>query len=95
MRFMIMGPQGVGKGTQANSAVRGTRNPAHLHRRPVPQPRHSQTALGHQAYEYMKAGELVPDEITNAMVGRATLRADTAAATCWTGSRAPWTRRGG
>ena len=68
MRFMIMGPQGVGKGTQATLLCERFGIPhvstGDLFRNHAT----AKTALGQQAYQYMQAGELVPDEITNAMV---------------------------
>jgi adenylate kinase len=68
MRMVLVGPPGAGKGTQAQFVA------AHL---TVPQISTGDifrsnvshgTPLGKQAKEYMDAGDLVPDEITIAMV---------------------------
>lgn len=68
MRLVLVGPPGAGKGTQAQRmAVRlgvphistGDLFRANLK---------EQTPLGVQAQEYMDVGELVPDEVTVAMV---------------------------
>lgn len=68
MRLLILGPQGAGKGTQAQlvSAELGIPHistgdlfRAHLG---------EQTPLGEQVKTYLDSGSLVPDEITNAMV---------------------------
>ncbi len=68
MRLMILGPQGVGKGTQAALLCGQLKVPhistGDLFRNHVA----AKTPLGQRAYQYMSAGELVPDEVTNAMV---------------------------
>lgn len=68
MRLMIIGPQGVGKGTQATLLSQTLTVPhistGDLFRSNVA----DRTDLGRRAHEYMSAGELVPDEVTNAMV---------------------------
>jgi adenylate kinase len=67
-RLVIMGPQGSGKGTQA--ALLATRlgvpaiSTGDIFRANVK----GGTELGKQAQVIMDAGDLVPDEITNAMV---------------------------
>ncbi|GAA2719810.1 adenylate kinase [Cellulomonas aerilata] len=67
-RLVIMGPQGSGKGTQA--ALLATRlgvpaiSTGDIFRANVK----GGTDLGNQAKAIMDAGDLVPDEITNAMV---------------------------
>ncbi len=68
MRLMIIGPQGVGKGTQA-VLLSHTLGVPHistgdLFRSHVA----DRTELGRRAHEYMSVGDLVPDEVTNAMV---------------------------
>lgn len=68
MRFLIMGPPGAGKGTQAVLLAERI-GAAHIStgdifRANVTQ----QTELGKTAQRYMEAGEYVPDEVTNAMV---------------------------
>jgi adenylate kinase len=68
MRFLIMGPPGSGKGTQAAILAKRFGMPAistgDIFRANVAEG----TPLGQQAQRYMKAGEYVPDEITNQMV---------------------------
>ncbi len=67
-RLVIMGPQGSGKGTQAARLATRLGVPAistgDIFRANVS----GQTDLGQQAKVYMDAGDLVPDEITVAMV---------------------------
>ena len=67
-RLVIMGPQGSGKGTQAARLAERLGVPAistgDIFRANVA----SGTALGQRAKAVMDAGDLVPDEITNAMV---------------------------
>jgi adenylate kinase len=68
MRLLIMGPPGVGKGTQACSIAAHYRIPAistgSIFRTHVT----NQTPLGRQVSEILAAGSYVPDEITNAIV---------------------------
>jgi len=68
MRAVLLGPPGAGKGTQAaRLAVRlgiPTISTGEIFRSNVK----SSTELGRKAQEYMSAGVLVPDEVTNAMV---------------------------
>lgn len=67
-RFVIMGPQGSGKGTQAAriSAHFGVEaiSTGDIFRANIK----GGTDLGRLAQEYTSRGELVPDEVTNAMV---------------------------
>ena len=67
-RLVIMGPQGSGKGTQAARIAERIGVPAistgDIFRANVK----SGTPLGQRAKAIMDAGDLVPDEITNAMV---------------------------
>jgi adenylate kinase len=67
-RFVIMGPQGSGKGTQAAriSAHFGVEaiSTGDIFRANIK----GGTDLGHLVQEYTCRGELVPDEVTNAMV---------------------------
>jgi adenylate kinase len=67
-RLVIMGPQGSGKGTQAALLAGRLGVPAistgDIFRANVK----GGTELGNQAKAIMDAGDLVPDEITNAMV---------------------------
>jgi len=68
MRLILMGPPGAGKGTQAKYVAEHFGIPAistgDIFRANVSQG----TELGVQADRYMKAGEYVPDELTNLMV---------------------------
>ncbi|WP_348523589.1 nucleoside monophosphate kinase [Demequina litorisediminis] len=68
MRTVLLGPPGAGKGTQAALLAERYGVPAistgDIFRANVK----GETALGRQAQEYMSAGALVPDEVTNAMV---------------------------
>lgn len=78
IRLVIMGPQGSGKGTQAARISAHFGIPAistgDIFRDNISRG----TELGKRAQEYTCCGELVPDEITNAMV-RARLGAEDAA----------------
>lgn len=78
MRAVLLGPPGAGKGTQAARLSEHFSVPAistgDIFRANVK----GGTALGVKAQEYMNAGALVPDEVTNAMV-RARLGEDDAA----------------
>ena len=68
MRVVLLGPPGAGKGTQAQVIAERLGVPAistgDIFRANVS----GQTELGKQAKVYMDAGDLVPDEITVAMV---------------------------
>jgi adenylate kinase len=68
MRVVLLGPPGAGKGTQAQVIAGELGAPAistgDIFRANVS----GQTDLGRQAKVYMDAGDLVPDEITVAMV---------------------------
>ena len=68
MRFVLLGPPGAGKGTQAQVIAGRLKVPAistgDIFRANVS----GQTQLGQQAKAYMDAGDLVPDAITVAMV---------------------------
>ena len=68
MRLLIMGPQGVGKGTQAALLSEHYGIPAistgDIFRYNIT----NQTALGKEAQSYTDKGELVPDEVTNRIV---------------------------
>ena len=68
MRVVLLGPPGAGKGTQAETIAEKLSVPAistgDIFRANVS----GQTELGRQAKAYMDAGDLVPDEITVAMV---------------------------
>ncbi len=68
MRIVLLGPPGAGKGTQAQFIAGRLGVPAistgDIFRANVS----GQTALGQKAKAFMDAGDLVPDEITVAMV---------------------------
>ncbi|MEO8107080.1 MAG: adenylate kinase [Actinomycetes bacterium] len=68
MRLVLVGPPGAGKGTQAEVIADQLGVPkistGDIFRANVGQA----TSLGLQAQSYMDAGQLVPDEVTNAMV---------------------------
>jgi adenylate kinase len=68
VRVVLLGPPGAGKGTQAQIIADRLNAPAistgDIFRANVS----GQTDLGRQAKAYMDAGDLVPDEITVAMV---------------------------
>ncbi len=68
MQIVLLGPPGVGKGTQAEQLEKALGVPhvasGDLFRENLRQ----DTALGRQAQKYMDRGELVPDDITIAMV---------------------------
>lgn len=68
MRLVLVGPPGSGKGTQAARLADTYGVPAistgDIFRANVK----GKTELGLKAQEYMSQGELVPDEVTNAMV---------------------------
>jgi adenylate kinase len=68
MRVLIVGPQGAGKGTQAMLLAQNLEVPhvstGDIFRANVG----AGTDLGVLAKRYMDAGELVPDEVTSAMV---------------------------
>jgi adenylate kinase len=68
MRVLIVGPQGAGKGTQAALLSENLKIPhistGDIFRANVT----AGTELGVLAKKYMDAGDLVPDEVTSAMV---------------------------
>ena len=78
MRLVLLGPPGAGKGTQAEFIAKELAVPAistgDIFRANVS----GQTELGMQCKVYMDAGELVPDEVTVAMVKDRLTQPDTA-----------------
>ena len=78
MRVVLLGPPGAGKGTQAQVIAGELGVPAistgDIFRANVS----GETELGRQAKVYMDAGDLVPDEITVAMVKGRLAEADAA-----------------
>ncbi len=68
MRLIILGPQGAGKGTQA-TVVAAKFDIPHISTGDIFRANIAeQTPLGVEAQAFTDSGELVPDEITNAMV---------------------------
>ena len=67
-RFLLIGPPGAGKGTQANQLADAYQIPAistgDIFRHNVK----NETELGKQAKAFMDRGEYVPDSLTNALV---------------------------
>ena len=78
MRLLIMGPQGVGKGTQAALLAEHYGIPAistgDIFRANIK----GKTELGRKVIEYTDKGELVPDELTNSIVKDRLAQDDTA-----------------
>ncbi|MEU1803920.1 adenylate kinase [Streptomyces sp. NPDC019937] len=67
MRIVLVGPPGAGKGTQAAYLAKNLSIP-HISTGDLFRANISQgTPLGKQAQEYMRAGQLVPDEVTVGM----------------------------
>ncbi|MGH3323233.1 MAG: adenylate kinase [Streptomyces sp.] len=67
MRIVLVGPPGAGKGTQAAFLAENLSIP-HISTGDLFRANISQgTQLGQQAQEYMRAGQLVPDEVTIGM----------------------------
>ncbi|WEH41455.1 adenylate kinase [Streptomyces sp. NBC_01218] len=67
MRIVLVGPPGAGKGTQAAYLAKNLSIP-HISTGDLFRANISQgTDLGKQARSYMDKGQLVPDEVTNAM----------------------------
>ena len=79
MNLLVLGPQGAGKGTQAKRISSRVRHPARLDRRHVPGGAGGRHRARPQVGEIMATGQLVPDELTIAMIqrapGRRTMRA--------------------
>lgn len=78
VRLVIMGPQGSGKGTQAARVSDHFQVPAISTGDCFRDNIARGTELGRRAQEYTCCGELVPDEITNAMVRERLARPDAA-----------------
>ncbi len=68
MNIALVGPPGVGKGTHADKLVTAFDLHYFVTRDVLRENLRSQTALGILARKYMNRGELVPDEVVEAMV---------------------------
>lgn len=78
MRLLIMGPQGVGKGTQAALLSKHFGIPAISTGDIFRYNLKNKTALGQQVQQYIDKGELVPDELTNSIVKDRLMQEDAA-----------------
>ena len=78
MRMIFIGPPGAGKGTQAARLVERYQIPhistGDMFRAAVK----AGTPMGQEADRYMKAGQLVPDEVTIGLVRERFAEPDTA-----------------
>jgi len=79
MRAILLGPPGAGKGTQAARLAERYGIPAISTGDIFRANAKGETELGRQAQEYMLAGQLVPDSVTNAMVRDRLAQPDAAA----------------
>lgn len=78
MRIVLVGPPGAGKGTQAAYLAKNLAIP-HISTGDLFRANISQgTPLGQKAQEYMRAGQLVPDEVTIGMAKDRMQQADAA-----------------
>lgn len=78
MRLVLVGPPGAGKGTQA-AVIADHLGIPHISTGDIFRANvGAGTPLGVQAQEYMDAGQLVPDEVTNAMVADRLAQSDAA-----------------
>lgn len=68
MRILLIGPPGVGKGTQASMLTQKTGTPAFASGDIFRAELREQTELGKLAKSYMDRGELVPDDVTIQMM---------------------------
>lgn len=75
-RILLFGPQGSGKGTQGEKLAEWLSLPlvvtGNIFRYNIKE----QTKLGKLAQEYINKGELVPDEVTNRMIGERLMQDD-------------------
>ena len=78
MRLILIGPPGAGKGTQAEYLVQRFQIPHVSSGDMLRSAVAAGTDLGKQADGYMKAGQLVPDELVIAMIIERTARPDCA-----------------
>ena len=68
MRFVFVGPQGAGKGTQSDRIARWFRVPHIETGKMLRTAAREETPLGIKASEFMDRGELVPDDVVVAML---------------------------
>jgi adenylate kinase len=74
--YVLIGPQGSGKGTQAKLIAKKYSIP-HISTGDIfREMKHEQTALGKKVRELMDKGNLIPDEITNQIVAQRILKPD-------------------
>lgn len=71
MRLLIMGPPGAGKGTQGELLARRLGIPRYSTGDILRQALRDGTPMGLEAKRYMRAGELVPDDVILGIVGEA------------------------
>lgn len=77
MQIILLGPPGVGKGTQAKSLAKELKLP-HISTGDILRTNVKEnTELGKKAKEFMKKGELVPDQLVNQMLMDRINRSDT------------------
>lgn len=76
MNVIMLGPPGAGKGTQAAMLAERLGIPHVASGDLFREALQSQTELGSKAKSYMDRGELVPDEVTIAMIRERLLKAD-------------------
>ncbi len=76
MFIVLLGPPGVGKGTQAERLSVELGLPHVSSGELFREAMQNQTALGRQAKSYIDSGELVPDEVTIGMVAERLSRSD-------------------
>ena len=67
MQLLIMGAPGAGKGTQAAKIVKKY-NLVHVSTGDIFRSLNEMTDLGQQVRRFMKAGKLIPDDLTNRLV---------------------------
>jgi adenylate kinase len=78
MRMILVGPPGAGKGTQATKLVESYRIPHISSGEMLRESVKEGTAMGIKADGFMKAGQLVPDEVVIGMILERITKADCA-----------------
>jgi len=79
MRAVFLGPPGAGKGTQARRLAEARGVPHLSTGDMLREAKRTGTPVGRRAQEYMDRGELVPDEVVDALVAERLARPDCAA----------------